>query len=382
VETRSSHGVAVDDVPKRCFIEGDTEYCLPPVLGVCCVRSGTTSLASYLNAHPGASYGVKKEHLFFRFISGVGPWAGARQLHIPQGLSFDPENLRVPFQFGGDHWDMVSMNFTTVSTDLMFRTGFFLRDHPVFLRQQIASDGDWKTYARQFPATVSDSTSSVVRFDFDPTYMSGLGSLASARTILHLLGPSTKLLFVFRSPFHQACARLGARADADKCWGSVSSIDCSQQDQCTRNLRALGRRGDSGCADVWLLQLHNLCYVEHIEGWLAAGFQLDRMFFVQSEELHHGNTRAALVRRVLTFMGVDPNLDGVNLLRFQETLQAEYNTHSTHSKAGRPSSMGHGQSESAAKTCESALSRSGSFLDSCNARLADLLQDKKWRWAS
>ena len=45
-----------EDEP-RCFVVGGTEYCLPSVVGLCCVRSGSTALAAYLDAHPMLSYG-------------------------------------------------------------------------------------------------------------------------------------------------------------------------------------------------------------------------------------------------------------------------------------------------------------------------------------
>lgn len=41
----------------RCFVEEGVEYCPPELVGVCCTRSGTTSLANYLNAHPFLSFG-------------------------------------------------------------------------------------------------------------------------------------------------------------------------------------------------------------------------------------------------------------------------------------------------------------------------------------
>eukprot|EP01043_Picozoa_sp_COSAG02_P030793 COSAG02_NODE_1982_length_10196_cov_6.214816_16_plen_262_part_00 len=46
--------------------EGHTQQaCLPLVLGISCVHCGSSSLASYLNAHPQLSYGAHKEHHFF-----------------------------------------------------------------------------------------------------------------------------------------------------------------------------------------------------------------------------------------------------------------------------------------------------------------------------
>ena len=53
----------------RCFVKDGVEYCQPSVLGVCCVSAGSTSLAHYLNAYQSLSFGIRKEHNFFRFRS-------------------------------------------------------------------------------------------------------------------------------------------------------------------------------------------------------------------------------------------------------------------------------------------------------------------------
>jgi hypothetical protein len=42
-----------------CYEDEDgIEYCLPRIIGVCCVRSGSTALSQYMNAHPFLSYGI------------------------------------------------------------------------------------------------------------------------------------------------------------------------------------------------------------------------------------------------------------------------------------------------------------------------------------
>ena len=53
--------------------------CLPLVLGISCVHCGSSSLASYLNAHPQLSYGGRKEHHFF-------PYRHPRSEHSPSPL--------------------------------------------------------------------------------------------------------------------------------------------------------------------------------------------------------------------------------------------------------------------------------------------------------
>lgn len=50
-------------VPPRCFAANGVEYCLPTIVGVCCIRSGSTALAEYLNAHPFLSYGKTSEEV-------------------------------------------------------------------------------------------------------------------------------------------------------------------------------------------------------------------------------------------------------------------------------------------------------------------------------
>ncbi|CAM9215559.1 unnamed protein product, partial [Heterosigma akashiwo] len=42
--------------------------CAPKIIGGCCVNSGTTSLAEYMNSHKNLTYGTKKEHQFFRLM--------------------------------------------------------------------------------------------------------------------------------------------------------------------------------------------------------------------------------------------------------------------------------------------------------------------------
>ena len=54
---------------RRCYDADGERFCLPWMLGVGTVRSGTTSLAQYLNAHPSLTFGVRKEHWWFRFRS-------------------------------------------------------------------------------------------------------------------------------------------------------------------------------------------------------------------------------------------------------------------------------------------------------------------------
>jgi len=54
---------AMVPIPPRCFTTKGVEYCLPSIVGVCCIRSGSTALAEYLNAHPFLSYGKTSEEV-------------------------------------------------------------------------------------------------------------------------------------------------------------------------------------------------------------------------------------------------------------------------------------------------------------------------------
>jgi hypothetical protein len=46
---------------KRCTVGADgVRYCLPTVIGGCCVGSGSTSLAAYMDSHPEMSFGDTK----------------------------------------------------------------------------------------------------------------------------------------------------------------------------------------------------------------------------------------------------------------------------------------------------------------------------------
>ena len=118
-----------------CFVEGGVEFCLPTVVGVCCVRSGSTSLAEYLNTHPFLSYGTLKEHMSFRFTpqNGVGGASGGgggdigaeqesiRGLTWRQRLALGPPSARagsagvVAFLHGPDpgRWDFAPSDYTT-----------------------------------------------------------------------------------------------------------------------------------------------------------------------------------------------------------------------------------------------------------------------------
>lgn len=62
VKNLSTQPPLIEDI--WCYVENDIEYCLPQLIGVCCVRSGSTALSEYLNAHPFLSFGKYTFPLF------------------------------------------------------------------------------------------------------------------------------------------------------------------------------------------------------------------------------------------------------------------------------------------------------------------------------
>eukprot|EP01048_Picozoa_sp_COSAG05_P009973 COSAG05_NODE_851_length_6973_cov_6.213995_6_plen_205_part_00 len=58
----SEEGYSWCENRRRCTDTG----CLPCIIGISCVRCGSTALATYMRGHPQISWGVRKEHLWLQ----------------------------------------------------------------------------------------------------------------------------------------------------------------------------------------------------------------------------------------------------------------------------------------------------------------------------
>jgi hypothetical protein len=161
-----------------CFNEDHRTYCLPSLLGACCVGAGTTSLAAYLNAHPQLTFGKKKEHAFFRFRPLRDPNAhSARQLQLPAPPPPPYETQdTVAARLGGaagSPWALVRVDWSTGGIGDGVAPP--LAEPYVEMTQR---QGGWRDYAREFPVAqmaatggAAPRTSLPLGFDFDPTYL-------------------------------------------------------------------------------------------------------------------------------------------------------------------------------------------------------------------
>jgi len=175
--------------------------------------------------------------------------------------------------------------------------------------------------------------------------------------------------------------------------------------------------------------------VEHLELWLEQGFKLKQCFVAKTEELKDVRTRREVVFAAVNFTGAhaqsqaalssssnsssssseDSSALREALRAFGASLTKEHNVHRDRPPTG-PLSSGSagtgGGSEGAANSegkapiqgapkvaaaaraegqtpsddpfmaqCEAALRTPQSYLHTCNARLAALLGDEKWRWS-
>ena len=221
----SGAGSAADpeecDSPPQCFVEDGQEFCLPSVIGACCVGAGSTSLARYLNEHPSLDFGVKKEHAFFRFRKyhnrDTRRWSRALKRAMGDSASHGAGG-QVPFLFGEEDWGFASVDFVTTSAVALRQMHSLppqeyntsdaeLRAHRNWdgglhglQLVQFDPNNRWEDYARQFPSPASHRP---IRFDFDPTYFGSMTSLASGGAIRRYLSDRVKLLFIFRDPVDQ-----------------------------------------------------------------------------------------------------------------------------------------------------------------------------------
>uniref|UniRef100_A0A7S0A256 Protein-tyrosine sulfotransferase n=1 Tax=Pyrodinium bahamense TaxID=73915 RepID=A0A7S0A256_9DINO len=137
----------------RCFSTptssaNGTEYCLPTILGICCMGAGTSSLSMYLNHHPNLTYGATKEH---RFLGKGALHAGVHSL---------------------------------------------ARVH--------SERSDAAHYAAEFPLPPHTLAQG---FDFSPMYVLRDGQRAAQRTRA-LLGEHTRFLVLHREPIEAMCKSL------------------------------------------------------------------------------------------------------------------------------------------------------------------------------
>jgi len=178
--------------------------------------------------------------------------------------------------------------------------------------------------------------------------------------------------------------------------------------------------------------------VEHLELWLEQGFKLKQCFVAKTEELKDVRTRREVVFAAVNFTGAhaqsqaalssssnsssssseDSSALREALRAFEASSTKEHNVHRDRPPTGPLSSGsagtggGGGGSEGAANSegkqpiqgapkvaaaaraegqtpsddpfmaqCEAALRTPQSYLHTCNARLAALLGDEKWRWS-
>lgn len=282
-----------------CFVEAGVRYCLPVLIGVASVRAGTTSLAQYLNAHPLLSFGTTKEHWFFRF----------------QPVASGPEADTPIAQLASGDWIPVNLTYDTGTPDTRW------------IRQ--IGQGDWKSYARQFPVDG-------LAFDFDPVYLAhamfSRASLAAMRAIV----PRAKLLAVFRDPSRQACSRRG-------------SVECAA---------ALAARdwSSSACSPSARDNFHNYCYVDHVVEWRAASYEA---LLVKSEDLDRD--ARSVVDAIIAFAGLPPYDFPDDVLRQR---------HNTHPRDASVVEL----------ECARVHRAPNSYLGDCNRRLAAIEHDERWLW--
>ena len=216
--------VVSEEESSGCYKKEGRWYCLPRMLGVASVGSGTTSLAHYLNNHPVMTYGARKEHHYFRFRRGGGA--------------------------------MVNVSQSTIVTSVE--------------ATQIGQGG-WRTYASEFP--MGDKT---FAFDFDPCYLAhGIFSGPSLNAILELYSgfQLPKIVAVFRHPAKQHCRRLHERKTMDvvPCATALALKDWSH----ARDV----------CPVVTVDNFHNYCYAEHVVQWDLHFGGMANVKLLKSEEL-------------------------------------------------------------------------------------------------
>lgn len=310
-------------LPRRrcesCFVEGEQRYCLPSVLGVGTVGSGTTSLAHYLNAHPRLTYGTKKEHHFFRF------------------------------RFVGD--GRSSENGTTatlstgreVSVDLRHSSNNGSSFFPERLAQR--GSGTWRAFAREFPMRAGETHA----FDFDPVSLGhGAFSRASLAAIVELYAATPRIVAVLRNPAVQHCRR----SDAEACAAALAAADWPAARQ--------------RCPRPAVDNFHNYCYAEHVSEWHAA-FGKARVHLIKSEELR------AHKRRVLVDLlnAAFPDVLYDERIWPSEALLAQ--NLNVHNDARRDAAT--------FQRCVHVHTRPASFLSDCNRRLVHLNDgDTRWLW--
>ncbi|KAJ8598669.1 hypothetical protein CTAYLR_003081 [Chrysophaeum taylorii] len=252
----------------RCFEENGERHCLPILLGVASVRAGTTSLATYLAAHPKLSWGTRKEHHWFRFLMRKDEASGP--FSVAEMADGSLREVNVTFSTGG------------------------LGEGTAFPAISQVGRGDWRSYARQFGPEYG--------FDFDPCYLAhGMLSRASMMAIKETL-PNAKILAVFRDPAHQHCSRL--RDNVRRCADALSVM----------------RTPDAECKGPARPHFHNYCYVEHVEEWWRE-FGRHNVLLVKSEELREDPL--PILGTILRFVGLEP----YDFPR--DVLSREHNVHNT-----------------------------------------------------
>jgi len=212
----------------RCFSTptssaNGTEYCLPTILGICCMGAGTSSLSMYLNHHPNLTYGATKEH---RFLGKGALHAGVHSL---------------------------------------------ARVH--------SERSDAAHYAAEFPLPPHTLAQG---FDFSPMYVLRDGQLKAHR-FRALLGRHTRFLMLHREPAEAFCKGLLRRSLTSQ-WGDCMLKPLTEHEVAAAPpdsdySTALGRQR---C--MILARTH--CLADLLQPWLAE-FPLRQFWLMRTEELAH-----------------------------------------------------------------------------------------------
>jgi hypothetical protein len=326
-----------------CVVDGGGDrFCLPAVIGVGSVNAGTTSLARYLNAHPLLSYGLRKEHRFFRargLFDTREDTARAARLEREWGGRVPDGHVVVEYFDGTSALANATWSTGTAGE------GVAPGPETPWARQGGAGTA-WEYYAREFAAPAG-----VVTFDFDPVYLAhGMLSRATLGAMVRLYAaagtPFPKLVALLRDPAHQHCVRVSGRVDdAAACAAALSERRWAD--------------ADAACPQPVRAHFHNYCYVEHVAEWRETagpgGYLL-----LKSEELRDPSTRTLVVGGVLHWLGLDP-------AALPETALDEL--HNRHPRDAADLAI-----------CVSIHRRPRTFLTDCNAALADHEADPRWLW--
>jgi len=316
---------------RRCFSTpaseaNGTRYCLPAILGICCMGAGTSSLSMYLNHHPHLTYGATKEHRF----AGIG------------------------------------IGFRKDTSDVVERQ-------------------DAARYAAEFPLP-SDMLAE--GFDFSPMYILRDGQ-RKARIARAFLGEHVRFLLLFRDPAEAMCKFMrrsegGWRAATARVKGftqiKVQRLweECVFQPHSEQEVKAVPPDVDYIHATPMqrcLLAIPRFCLPDLLQPWLEE-FPLRQFWLMKTQDLAE-HTRD-LLHNVSRFLQVPLYQYPAEVVESRMHVQGASKGDPRVDTAARDAAIARAKaSELMIDRCKAAQSAPGSYMSSCSARLEQLLKQRR-----